>query len=142
MGIVKIDKEFLLEDGHEFSVSNPAGVHFTYKIRCKEIEGRTNHFVSYIEINERKAKYRYLGALEESGKVRLTHASPCNDEKAALAFSVLQWAVKVVFTNSAVPEGYLILPIEICRVCNRRLKDPTSLLLGIGPECRKKKESV
>lgn len=28
--------------------------------------------------------------------------------------------------------------MEICMVCNRKLKDPLSIRLGIGPVCRRK----
>jgi hypothetical protein len=28
--------------------------------------------------------------------------------------------------------------MEICMVCNRKLKDPLSIKLGVGPKCKKK----
>jgi hypothetical protein len=119
-----------------FTVANPKGEHYTFRI------GRSNEeqplFVGLLTGQNNETDYTYMGIYnpEQNHVVKLTKASKYNEESTPV--KVVRWAIKQVATNKELPEGYSIQHEGRCASCGRLLTEPISLQTGFGPECRKK----
>jgi hypothetical protein len=117
-----------------FTVSSPVR-HFTFKIRTKKDDPSSPFFVSMLVGPDNYSNYQYIGILnEETGALVLTRASKFKEDTDAVrAFS---WALRQVKNGNALPDGYNIQHEGKCCRCGRRLTDPVSIEMGIGPKCR------
>jgi hypothetical protein len=114
----------------EITIANPeTGGHRTFKINTARkggLEGR--RIVSLLDGPDNETSYSGFGFAEAAGvkvwrkkadsKTYRTYASMIEDPA--------KWEAK----------GLVYLFSEKCRVCNRKLTDPISIQLGIGPVCR------
>jgi hypothetical protein len=64
-----------------------------------------------------------------------TKATP---ETAGKIFRVLAFAVRVMLGKQKLPEGYKVQHAGRCGRCARTLTVPSSIELGLGPECATK----
>ena len=132
-----ISTEFLLAGNATFTVSNPEGDHYTYKVKKtknKNIHGKYSFFISILTGPD---YYTYLGMVLETCEVTLTKKSKYKAD--TRAFKVANWAVQHVMANVPLPEGYEIEHAGKCGKCNRKLTTPESIRSGLGPICRRKK---
>ena len=136
----ELTEKFLLAGKALFTVSNPKGGHFTFKVRRVESEwpigsGRMSltYFVN-VKTTESDRPYQYIGILNTmTGDIKCTMKSvflPGSKE-----YDVAKWACQVVIGGKLIPAGYHIQHAGQCGKCGRTLTDPESIERGIGPEC-------
>jgi len=117
-----------------FTVSNPTGEHYTYRINHKK---ETPFFVSLLTGPDNCSDYTYLGIYVPQNKtVVLTGKSKFKDDTTPV--KVIRWAVKIISNKESIPNGYSIQHEGRCCRCGRVLTTPESIQKGIGPECMKK----
>jgi len=128
------DINFFTGGNSIFTVSNNTGEHYTYKIR--KPKDKDVFFVSLLISPE---IFSYIGILDiNEMKVKTTSKSKYKDESKPL--KVINWAIKQIKENKEIPSGYGIQHEGRCCKCGRRLTNPESIELGIGPECRSMKK--
>jgi len=113
-----------------FTVANPQNDHYTYKIVHPE---NKPFFVYLLTGPDNTRSYSYLGLYNPGLKqVFTTSKSKFNSD--SLPVKVIQWAIKLVSQNKAIPDGYKIQHENKCCRCGRKLITPESIENGIGPE--------
>ena len=137
MNNIELDKQFFTGGNATFTVENGHGTHYTFKVRQPDngrFEGTPPHFVSLLTGPDNENSYTYLGVMcPETGSVRLTRKSRYTDDSAPV--KVVRWALKHVFGDRTLPDGYAIHHEGKCGCCGRTLTVPESVKRGIGPEC-------
>lgn len=133
---MNLNKQFFLGGNATFTVqSGKTGKHYTFKIRQPKPE--MPHFVSVMTGTDNESHFSYMGKLNTyTGNVTLTERSKVSfgDERLIVA----EWALGKVWNNVPVVGGSSIKHAGKCGCCGRKLTEPLSLEIGIGPECRKK----
>lgn len=124
------------QGGHSiFTVANPTGERYTFRIGRKE--EKQPFFVGLLTGPDNEHSYTYLGVFNpETNEVRLTKKSRYTPDSKPV--KVVQWAVKKVAAQSDLPDGYSIQHSGKCCCCGKTLTEPTSILNGIGPICASK----
>lgn len=134
-----ITSEFLTAGKAIFTVSNPGGDRWTFKVTKKESTNPRypdpTYFVAFLSGSDNTSSYSYLGLLVEGG-LKLTAKSAAGADSQVA--KVASWALKIVTGGLALPEGYSILNAGFCGRCARLLTVPESIESGIGPECAAK----
>jgi len=116
-----------------FTVSNPSGEHYTFKINHPE---KKPFFVSLLSGPDNTSDYVYLGIYNPKNfEIYLTAKSSFKTDSTPV--KVIKWAIKKIATNSSIPAGYKIQHENKCCRCGRKLTTPESIDNGIGPECIK-----
>ena len=139
--MINFTKEFLLAGDATFTVENGKGEHYTYHIGESESDDKRPklYFARVMTGTENtniSEHYKYIGVLDpKTGMVRFTKASKFADT--SKEYLVLMWAIKQVWDQRNIPEGYAIRHNGSCGRCGRKLTNPESLTTGIGPECAK-----
>jgi hypothetical protein len=118
-----------------FTVSNPVQERYTYKIRKPGNDKPC--FINLLTGPDNTQDYTYLGIYNpRDHRVILTTKSRYNAQSKPVR--VLQWALNLVATDKALPQGYKIQHEGRCCRCGRTLTTPKSIDEGIGPECKGK----
>lgn len=137
----ELSEKFLLAGRALFTVSNPQGEHFTFKVKGAESEwpvgsGRVSksYFVS-VKAPGGIYPFRYIGMLLKTGDIKCTNKSSYTPGDQM--YKVAVWACKSVIAQKMIPDGYHIEHAGRCGKCGRTLTDPESIQRGIGPECWK-----
>jgi hypothetical protein len=138
--VAELSEKFLLAGNAVFTVTNPKGDHYTFRVRRVESEwpqGSGRMGVSYfvnVKVSGQDRLYAYIGLLNPTtGTVKTTQKSmyvPGSKE-----YDVASWACQAVIGCKMVPAGYHIEHAGRCGKCGRQLTDPQSIERGIGPEC-------
>lgn len=130
-----ISKKFLTGGHAIFTVSNSKGEHFTYRVSAPDDFNPESPiwFVSVLTGPNNTSDYTYAGLLRDGGVVHQTKGSKIGPD--ALSWKVVVWAIKQVWEEKALPDGYDIKHIGRCGVCGRPLTTPESIESGIGPIC-------
>lgn len=124
--------EFIGAGNAVFTVANPDGVHYTFKVRQPAAD--KPHFVSLLTGPENTRDYTYIGVYDPLRfTLRITKKSKMTD--ASLPVNVFRWAVAVLSKQAELPAGYTIQHEGKCCRCGRTLTTPESLDTGVGPEC-------
>ena len=113
--------------------SQRTGTHFTYRVAANKKKGGTapTHFVGVLT---RPDTYTYLGCIFEGTKYVHGRKSPIgHDAPSAKAFA---WCWDKLMIKRAMPESLEVFHEGRCGKCGRRLTDPTSVSVGLGPTCR------
>lgn len=127
-----------------FTVANPAGTHYTYRVRAKDFADGTGtrHFVSLLTGPDNLHDYTYIGMLSSPLVDTQRHAAPhliltakSKLPATATPVAVLNWALQVIAGLRPLPPGYSIQHEGRCGRCGRTLTVPESIERGIGPEC-------
>ena len=111
-----------------------SGSHFTYKVREKEStspNGGTVHFVSLLSGADNENDYRYLGLIREGRFVLTKNSKVGIDAPSFKAFNYF-WNFD---HGDVIPPQLVIRHEGRCGRCGRTLTVPSSIDLGIGPEC-------
>lgn len=108
--------------------SQVTGVHYTYKIR--EAKEGNVHFVNLLTGPNNEADFTYLGIIRDGGRFALTKASKANQD--SLCFKAFDY-----FWNKVkeIPAALVVRHEGRCGRCGRTLTVPSSIDLGIGPDC-------
>jgi hypothetical protein len=134
-----LTKEFILAGDAIFTISNPSGTHFTFRVQQSEGNDRYGPatFVKLLTGPDNTSDYSYLGILEENNPVivRLTGKSCAGED--AMSVKVIRWAMKLILSGRDLPAGYAVHHQGRCGRCARPLTVPESVERGIGPVCAK-----
>lgn len=130
-----ITADFILAGRAIFTVSNPAGERYTYKITKKQDEGRQPvYFVALLTGSNNETDYTYMGLISLAARTVIsTRNSRISPD--VVSFKVAQWAVAMLLQGRAIPAGYSIHHEGKCGRCGRTLTVPESIQTGLGPEC-------
>lgn len=130
-------KAFVLAGKAIFTVSNPTGERYTFKVNAgKPRNGAVAYFGSFLTGPDNEADYTYLGLVnKDTLKLVPTTASPAFAADKHRPFRVLAWALSILASGKALPAGYEIRHAGRCGRCGRTLTVPESIELGLGPEC-------
>lgn len=142
---VGLSKEFLLAGRAIFTVVNPKGERYTFRIKKKVFKDdvpsapvpayqeRTMFFVQLLTGPENTHDYTYVGVLQPDGHVALTSASRFN--ATSVPYRVADWVCRKITRQEFLPAGYEVLHAGRCGRCGRLLTVPESIKTGLGPEC-------
>jgi hypothetical protein len=133
-----LNKTFITAGKAIFTVANPAGKRYTYRIKHRGPQNGYGPawFVSVLTGPDNTSSYTYMGMLDPAtGEVRLTAKSKFGGD--SLPVKVVRWALGVLWAEKPVPEGYKVCHEGKCGRCGRTLTVPESVESGIGPECKK-----
>lgn len=114
--MINISSEFVLAGDATFTVENGKGEHFTYHVGKSESDAkRPKLFFARVlagaESTDTKNNFKYVGVVDpKSGTIRMTKASKFSDS--SKEYLVLAWALKQVWSQRQLPEGYTILHKE------------------------------
>lgn len=141
---INVTPEFVLAGEATFTVSNQAGIHYTYHVykAIPNPQYPNNAWFAQLVLAAEDKKV-YLGRLvpptskQPSPNILLTGRSKYRADSRVL--KVLDWALTVVWQVHkgiyVLPAGYSIKHIGKCGRCGRELTNPASIDSGIGPEC-------
>jgi len=108
-----ITPAFVLAGRAVFTVSNPHGERYTYRISRKDPEAGSryekfgpSYFAALLTGPDNTADYTYLGMVRDDLTVRLTRASHYAADSKPV--KVLAWALRVVGGTQKLPPGYAI----------------------------------
>lgn len=127
-----ITKEFVLAGKAIFTIENPEGKHYTFKIVRKDANAqyRINWFVNLLTGPDNTSNYTYIGTLNPI----TGHLNAKND---STPIRVAKWTLQIIYGHKQLPPGYKIHHEGKCCRCGRTLTTPQSCETGIGPECAK-----
>lgn len=138
-----ITRDFLTAGNAIFTVSNPTGKYYTYRVTAPDYQRKDKPiwFVSVLTGPDNTRDYTYLGILLNNGLVKCTTKSKFKD--GSISFDVAKWAINLIWNAYSLPSyslasGYKIEHIGQCGRCGRPLTTPESLESGIGPICKGK----
>jgi hypothetical protein len=139
LGTAPVGLDFIFAGQAIFTVSNPTGRSYTYRVSLKKGEPGTRFageawFVGLLTGPQNTGDYTYLGKLDRAtGAVRLTRASAYPED--AVPVMVVRWALKLMLAGATLPSGYEVRHAGRCGRCGRVLTVPESIDSGIGPVC-------
>lgn len=127
---------FLLAGNSTFTlVSKKTQARFTYKIKApKKVQTQDTLFVSLLTRPDNEKGYEYIGFIRNNiffhGKkrTRITETAP--------SILALQWSLIALKTNTA--NNLEVWHCGKCGCCGRKLTVPSSIEIGLGPECQKR----
>lgn len=123
-----ISKEFVLAGCAIFTVSNGRGEHYTFKVLSPAF-GMKSHACYVLSGSNNETDYKYLCSMKDC---------QCHTNRITKPFEVLQWAIRRIWRQDGLPEGYRIQHAGRCGKCGRPLTTPDSIESGLGPKCRGK----
>src|SRR5688572_25348025 len=121
------------------ALSKASGTHITFKVeRAEPKEGQAEsaapHFVSVMTGTDNEADFSFLGTIFNGNTFFHGRKSRiAGDDKRAQAFA---WLWRNI--DNVPLDKMEFLPACACCRCGRKLTNPTSVELAIGPECAKK----
>lgn len=141
---MRLSKAFLLAGHAIFTVGNPGGERYTFRVIKKDPDPDRRpapnplFFVAYLAGPENTSDYRYMGVLNPDATdrktvIRLTKASKVTE--GAKVLDIARWVALLILRDEAAPAGYYLKHAGRCGRCGRLLTVPESIDLGIGPEC-------
>jgi hypothetical protein len=130
--MASVNERFVSAGRAIFTVSNPKGERYTFRVSKKEGERGTVFFAALLTGSDNESDYTYMG-LVTGTSVRTTAKSAY--PATAKPVAVLGWALQVIDGKRTLPEGYAIRHEGRCGRCGRTLTVPESIDSGIGPEC-------
>ena len=132
---MNLTKQFFLGGNATFTVeSGKTGRHMTFKIR--QPDERSPFFVSAMTGSDNERSFTYMGKLDAmTGVIVPTKGTKIGTETEQ--WKVATWALNKVWTGAPVLNAK-IRHEGRCGCCGRKLTEPRSLEVGLGPDCRKK----
>lgn len=141
--MANIGADFILGGKAIFTVANPTGEHYTFKVNRKDPDPKSDYpdsgvvfFVSLLTGPDNGSDYTYMGMVNPDRSnlwVRLTRASRYTADSKPVR--VINWALGLLSKGQDLPAGYTIHHEGRCGRCGRRLTVPESVESGFGPEC-------
>ncbi len=129
-------RAFLFAGNATFTIkSTRTGKHLTYKVRTSrsDLKQQGPHFVSLLTGPDNYSNYTYIGTVFSRENFRITRKSTCSSS--APGFKAFQWLLVHLLANE-LPDVVEFWHEGKCCKCARKLTDPKSIELGIGPVCR------
>lgn len=125
--ISSINREFVLAGRAIFTVSNASGEWYTFRIK-KAFQN--TWYAEALSGPDNGRNYLKVCRISEDGT-----CSKVSDEHRS---KILQWAIRRIWLQDSLPDGYSIRHAGKCGRCGRLLTTPDSIEIGLGPECRKR----
>lgn len=131
-------ERFLLGGKAAFTLVNPAkGTKYRFKVRRGE--GDFENSFSIYAFKSQEEGYKWLGCFKLLGDRQVPGAffttAKCKFDHSGSEFMAFEY----VFNNRKnLPEKVELWHVGRCGVCNKKLDDPQSIAIGIGPVCLKK----
>jgi hypothetical protein len=132
----------------EYTITNEKGEHRTFRIRRQKDDARfapKARIVSIMNGSDNEVSYKGFGFANDNGMIKVwkKHQTRTMDYFAHLlskAFSAIKASDEETVENSFECAGrvYTVLLSKRCLRCNRKLTNPESIRLGVGPECASK----
>ena len=119
-----ISREFVLAGRAIFTVSNDKGEHYTYRVTAGSFRGIASVLTGSDNLNS----YTVIGVYD----TKTGELTGYRDDRAT---RVLQWALRRVWLQDSLPQGYDIRHAGKCGRCGRLLTTPESIESGFGPTC-------
>lgn len=126
-------RRFILAGNATFTiVSAKTGTRFTYKIRAKNVAvGRTLYFVSVLTGSDNENDFTFLGTIFDGKDFRhSTKSHISQDAPSARAFA---WCFGRILADTLTDAS--VHHEGKCGRCGRKLTVPSSIEIGLGPEC-------
>jgi hypothetical protein len=118
-------------------LNTETGNRFTYRIRQSEQQdGDTRppvHFVQLLNGPDNETMFTYMGTI--FGRRNFKHTKRSKVGEDTPSFKVFQWVWRHLESGSRLPDKIEIWHEGRCGRCGRALTVPSSIELGIGPEC-------
>ena len=133
-----VTRQFILAGRAIFTVSNPKGERYTYRVTYSKGNDRYPPcwFIALLTGPNNEDDYTYMGKIDaEMGEVVLTAKSAY--PKDAMPVRVANFGLMVAYGKRTLPDGYAIHHEGMCGRCGRLLTVPSSVDSGFGPECIK-----
>jgi hypothetical protein len=133
-----MNRSFITAGKAIFTISNPSGERYTFRVTHKPASNgyAEAFFVSLLTGSDNENDYTYLGMMNRvTGTVALTKKSAYKDDSKPVR--VIRWALGLIWSGKAFPEGYSACHEGKCGRCARLLTVPESVQSGFGPECIK-----
>lgn len=133
-----LSKKFILAGHAIFTVSNPVGEHYTYKVSIPKDfnEDRPIYFFSLLTGPDNTRDYTYYGYFfPNNGEFRYFGNKKIPQINSSKPFLVFVWALTQIFNEKPLAEGYKIEHCGFCGKCGRTLTTPESIERGLGPIC-------
>jgi hypothetical protein len=111
-------------------VSQKTGVRFTFRVAVRTGDPTSPHFVSLLTGPDNTSSYTFMGTIFD-GKVYRTGRSFNKDAPAAKAFA---WVWSYV-SRGELPPHCEIWHEGCCGKCGKPLTVPSSIAIGLGPDC-------
>lgn len=128
-----IGRDFITAGRAIFTVSNPKGEHYTFKVTPSRSQ---DYFLAFLLVGSDNTNYNHYAYL---CKIRRYDLAAVATKEIHTSVRVLSWVLKLILKGESPPEGYKVQPSERCGRCGRLLTTPESIESGLGPECRKVK---
>jgi hypothetical protein len=131
------DHTFLSAGKAIFTVTLPSGRHYTYRVvKADECtDGKVRWFVGLLTRPDNYAGYTYMGVYNPVlGQIFRTNRSKFSED--AKCWWAFERVLDFLHRGTKMEEGMEIWHVGKCGRCGRRLTDPDSIRIGIGPECR------
>jgi len=128
-------RDFMRGGKATFTVrSKKTGVRFTYKVTTPKGDAHAVYFVRVLTGPDNYTNYKYIGYVRGG---TFTHggakAKAGPDAPSVVAFAYTHKAANG--SNETLPEALEFRHAGKCCCCGRKLTDPLSIELGIGPVC-------
>lgn len=126
--------EFVLAGKAKITLrSEKTGKHYTYKIKKGDADV---WFVSRLTADN---CYRYLGTIfpDEFRSTRKSDHLKYHWLKES--FDAFDWFWRRLNQDQKIPDGVKLFHAGRCAACGLELTDPTSIKIGFGPDCAKKR---
>lgn len=132
----EVAKVFILAGNATFTlVSKKTGVRFTYRVRASK-SGGPRYFVSVLTGSNNESDYEYLGTIFPEG-LRYYHGKKSRISPTAPSAKAFEWFFGRLIAGRPTEEAE-IHHCGKCGKCGRKLTVPTSIEIGLGPECADK----
>jgi hypothetical protein len=116
--------------------SKTTGRWFTYRIKkAKKDEENSPFFVSVLTGNDNESAYTYMGTIFKGEKLKFTLTKNSKIGESALSYKAFNFFFNLLINNKIHSE-MSIYHRGICGRCGRKLTVPSSIVTGLGPECR------
>jgi hypothetical protein len=132
-----LTKDWVLGGHAIFTVANPKGTRYTYKIvgvEDRNTLGQLIYFMSLLSGPDNTDNYVYMGIVSvTAGRLIRTRATKLNGTLES--WRVAEWVLALLWNGKSVPEGYYLSHAGRCGRCGRLLTVPESIEAGLGPDC-------
>lgn len=131
-------QKFLLGGKAQITIVNQITKNeYTYFIKRK-IDDKGKETDSYYIYLVGKGRGNYIGYFLKSKPVIVCYISTKIEEENRKSFIIIDGFISILYRQNLMPKGIKVFYDGRCSICNRVLKDPTYIEIGIGPECLKK----
>ncbi len=117
------------------TLQSPTGIHHTYAFTAPRERDKFPDNTLFVYSQVSSNEWLYCGMLDSRFQFKLTRASTwsndCEIVKGAKYIS--RWMRNEIKTTPM-----KLYHAGVCSVCGKKLTHPKSILLGVGPRCRKK----